>query len=88
MDNRGKTLLDIKQTVEKFKVDGQKTFTDYMLRLLERQGKIPSVRLGAKIYFIYEDLLDWLEEQSQANIKQEQEPEPEQLYGVLRRVGR
>ncbi len=83
MGNGSKTLISIKQTVEKFKEGDQKTFSDYMLRRLVKQGKIPSVRLGAKIYFIYEDILDWLETQSQANVKAEEKSD----YGTLRRIG-
>lgn len=83
MSNGDKTLISIKQAVEKFKEGDKNTFSDYMLRQLARQGKIPYVRLGSKIFFIYEDILDWLEIQSQANVKADETKE----YGTLRRIG-
>ncbi|GEM_PF-3630005 len=60
--------------------------TAYAGRKLFLEGKIPGVRIGGEnspILIDLEGLEKWIEEQSQANIKQEQQL---QGYGMLRKI--
>lgn len=60
-----RTMLTVKQVIEAFKdADGRTVFSDYMLRTLIREGKIPHVRLGnRKLLLCKETIDDWLKEQ-------------------------
>jgi len=65
-------MLTVKQVIEAFKdADGKSVFSDYMLRLLIREGKIPHVRLGnRKILLCKESITSWLQEQEIRSIIQ------------------
>jgi len=65
-----RTMLTIKQTIATFRdVDGRPVFTDYMIRTLIRDGKIPHVRLGnRKILLCKETIENWLTEQEKKSM--------------------
>ncbi len=58
--------------------------TEYQLRRMAKEGKVPFLKSGVKYIFDIELCEEFLRNQALENIKQS---EPLKQYGVLRRVG-
>jgi excisionase family DNA binding protein len=85
MNRAKRTMLTVRQTIDSFKdAEGQPIFSEYMVRRLIRENKIPHVRLGnRKLLLCKETIENWLAKQELLSTAK---PVENNEYGTLRKI--
>lgn len=73
------TVLNDKELAIKLDPTG-KIITSWTIRTWRLQGGMPSFSVGKRIFFRLESVLAWIDQQEKGGT------EPEQQYGVIRKI--